>query len=350
MGSLSEPFISIVMPALNEERYIGDAIKSVSPETGVDYELLVLDGGSTDRTRAIVQGLAEQNRRIRLITNERRTQAAAMNLAAAMADPRSRVLVRADCHCAYPAGYIARCTAMLRDREAASIVVSMHTRGRTCLQRGIAHAQNTVLGNGGSAHRTPGRSGYVDHGHHAAFDRDAFMELGGYDETFTHNEDAEFDTRLTRSGRRIYLDDLSVDYFPRADFASLARQYFNFGRGRANTMIRHRARPKLRQVLPVIALLGCVGSVLLSAVHVLFLAPVVFYSGVCLSWGLVAALRNANPCLLAAGPAAMVMHMSWGAGFLTKFLHWSARQILPSSGVSAATTTQSGRAPLLRRA
>ena len=40
------------------------------------------------------------------------------------------------------------------------------------------------------------KSGYVDHGHHAAFRAASFKAIGGYDETFSHNEDAEFDGAL----------------------------------------------------------------------------------------------------------------------------------------------------------
>ncbi len=55
MHADEKPFVSIIMPALNEEHYIEAAIRSVLPRTGsIDYELLVMDGGSTDRTEAIV--------------------------------------------------------------------------------------------------------------------------------------------------------------------------------------------------------------------------------------------------------------------------------------------------------
>jgi len=309
-------FASIVMPALNEEKYIADAIRSITPREseGFDYEILILDGGSSDRTVAIVEGLTTDNPRIRLIKNERRSQAAAMNIAARATDARSELLVRADCHADYPPGFVGRCIETMRAKDVSSVVVSMNTRGKTCLQRAIAAAQNSVVGNGGSAHRIAGRSGYVDHGHHAAFNRRDFIEVGGYDESFTHNEDAEFDVRLVRSGRRIYLSDVSITYFPRSNFVSLARQYFNFGWGRANTIIKHRACPKLRQIMPLLVLLGCSGALLLSALHSLFLLPLGLYAGACIGWGLASAYRKRDLCLCASGLAAMVMHLSWGVG------------------------------------
>ena len=59
MPTHRKPFVSIIMPALNEELYLSAAIDSVIPSShDIEFELLVLDGGSTDRTREIVQALA----------------------------------------------------------------------------------------------------------------------------------------------------------------------------------------------------------------------------------------------------------------------------------------------------
>ena len=317
----SRPFVSIIMPALNEEAYIRAAIQSVIPRVDepVDYEILVADGGSVDATCAIVEAMSAENPRIRLIHNPRRLQSAGVNLAARASDPRSLYLVRADCHAKYPSGYVARCVALLAEKGASSIVVAMRTRGSSCLQTAIAAAQNSRLGNGGSAHRVGGRSGFVDHGHHAAFDKAVFVRLGGYDESFVANEDAELDARLTRSGGKIWLDgDTLIDYFPRASLAKLAQQYYRFGWGRANTLIKHNAVPRLRQVAPVVALGVCVASLAGAVYDARLIAPALLYTGLCLGWGVSIAFKNRNGCLVGAGVAAIVMHMSWAVGFLRR--------------------------------
>jgi succinoglycan biosynthesis protein ExoA len=343
VGTEGTPFVSIVMPALNEERHIRDAIASIVPRPGVlDYELLVLDGGSTDRTRAIVAELAAADPRIRLIPNERQLQSAGVNLAAQLADPRSAHLVRADCHMLYPDRFVERCVRDLSEKQVASVVVPMHTRGATCMQRAIAAAQNSRLGNGGSAHRLIGWSGFVEHGHHAGFDRRTFLELGGYDESFSHNEDAEFDTRLTRAGRRIYLNgDIPVTYFPRADLVSLARQYFRHGRGRASTLIKHRTRPRMRQVLPVAIVLANALSLGLAIFQPSFLLLPLLYALLCLLWGAALAIRERDACLAFSGIAAIVMHVSWGTGFLARLAGWRGPQA--DAGGRSATAQAAGR-------
>lgn len=318
MRALTRPFVSIVMPALNERSYIENALRSILPsDDGTDCELLVIDGGSTDGTQEIVERLQRENEHIRFVHNRRRIQSAAMNLAANICDPRSDYLVRADCHAKYPPDFVRRSVEKLIETKSASVVVPLISEGHTCLQRAIAAAQRSRLSNGGSDHRLVGRHGYVDHGHHAAFDRRSYLEVGGYDESFVYNEDAEFDQRLTASGRRIYLaGDLVVRYFPRKTFAALAQQYWNWGRGRAKNVLKHGSAMKVRQILPIIAMLGSLASLTLAFVSPWFLLPPAAYVATALVWGGVIAAVAKDPCQCLSGLAAVVMHVAWAAGFL----------------------------------
>ncbi len=322
MAEAAHAFVAIVMPALNEEKYIESAIRSVLPAEGeMPVELLVMDGGSTDDTRAIVARLAAQDERIRLVHNEGRIQSAGVNLAARIASPQAHYIVRADCHAIYPPGFVRQCIETIIAHHATSVVIAMRTRGRSLMQSAIAAAQNSRLGNGGSAHRRQGLTGFVDHGHHAAFDRAAFRAVGGYDENCAYNEDAELDKRIMAAGGRIYLNgNIAIDYFPRDRLSSLARQYANHGWGRANTLIKHGGMPQIRQVLPVIVLLGCVAGLALGlTVHPVFLlVPASYLAAACI-WGVLLAVDQRTLPPLLSGPAAIVMHLAWAAGFLKRF-------------------------------
>jgi glycosyltransferase involved in cell wall biosynthesis len=57
--------ISIVMPAYNAERFLAEAIESVLAQTWKDFELIILDDGSQDRTREIAQDYARRDARVR---------------------------------------------------------------------------------------------------------------------------------------------------------------------------------------------------------------------------------------------------------------------------------------------
>ena len=311
--------VTIIVPALDEERYIRRAIKSLQPQDdSVDYEIIVLDGGSTDRTRQIVRELAVADRRIRLVANNARLQSAAVNKGARLAKAGSKIIIRADSHSIYPPDFVARLVRELQERRVTSIVVPLHAAGTSPFQRAVAAAQNCRLGHGGAPHRAKVPSHYVDHGHHAAFDRAAFLSVGGYDETFSHNEDAELDVRLLRAGAKIWLcSDLAITYFPRKTMRALAQQFFNYGSGRARTIMMHRNRPKLRQLLPVAVLGMNFGSVMLAiTTGGIFLSPLLAYVFVCAGWSAVLARSHRDAACLASGLAAAIMHHSWAAGFI----------------------------------
>lgn len=61
--------VSVIMPAYNATAYIEEAIRSVMAQTFTNWELIVIDDGSTDDTCAIVQRLVAEDSRIQLVQN-----------------------------------------------------------------------------------------------------------------------------------------------------------------------------------------------------------------------------------------------------------------------------------------
>ena len=61
------PVVSVIMPAFNAERYLGTAVESVLRQTFADFELLIVDDGSSDGTVAAARAFAERDRRVRVL-------------------------------------------------------------------------------------------------------------------------------------------------------------------------------------------------------------------------------------------------------------------------------------------
>lgn len=309
-----------VIPTLNEERHIETCIRSLmdGDERLRQVPVTIADGGSSDRTVEIVKGLKEEFPNLRILHNPKRLQAAALNLAAKLhASEDTRFLVRCDAHSIYPRNFIIDVADSLETTAAASVVIPMDAVGYTCFEKANAWIVDTPLGSGGSAHRGGRKSGYVDHGHHAGFDLSVFRQIGGYDETFSHNEDAEYDERVAQAEGRIYLDaNIRIQYVPRGTVQSLAQQYFNYGKGRARTTRKHRLPLKIRQAVPVLALLANI----LGLVAAPFFWPALMlpagYLAVLAVASVAVAVWKRSPCGLLAGLASGTMHMSWAAGFL----------------------------------
>jgi succinoglycan biosynthesis protein ExoA len=315
----------IVVPALNEENSIAECIDSLLSQSVSDFSIVVADGGSTDRTLEIVSDLALKNPRVEIVANPGRLQSCALNLVAADAGRNVETLIRADAHTLYPPYFVESLLRAARSTLAQSVVVPMYTVGRTCFERAAASAQNSVLGNGGAAHRSLDRTSHVvDHGHHALFDLAFFRHVGGYDESFSHNEDFELDVRIRGAGGLIWLDaDNAVAYVPRGSPHRLARQYFMHGRGRAHSIVKHALRPKLRQVLPVFVLAAYIVGIGLGAWLPYLLILPIFHLLATAIWGAFLAARTGDVCCLASGPCAVIMHLAWAVGLCQGLIHYS---------------------------
>jgi succinoglycan biosynthesis protein ExoA len=308
----------VVVPALNEEKYISRCIESLLGQGISEFPVIVADGGSTDRTRGIVADIMKREPRVRFIQIPG-SQACAVNAVARQTWEGVKWLIRADAHAVYPAHFVEALIAAARQTRASSVVVPMRTIGYGCFQRAAAAAQNSRLGNGGALHRLGASSRFVDHGHHALFELEHFCRVGGYDEA-TGNEDFELDHRSRAAGGTVWLaSEASIEYISRDSFWALARQYFRHGEARAQTIvkltiIRRALFPKVRQILPVVVLgFYVVGIGLLPWVPAAMLLPA-GHLMICLFWGAFLGLRDRDLCSAASGICAAVMHLAWAIG------------------------------------
>jgi len=325
-----------VVPCLNEAQHLDRLIATLLADADqIAFRLVVVDGGSTDGSQAIIRRHMELDPRLTLEENPKRVQSAAMNKAVELYGDDAEFLIRVDAHCEYPARYCERLLAVQSETGADCVVVSMRAEGQGCFQVAAAVAQNSVLGNGGTAHRNDTTGAFVDHGHHALMRIAAYKAVGGYDESFFWNEDAELDVRMRASGFRIYLaGGMPIIYFPRRSPVALFRQYVNYGRGRARNFLKHHERLRLRQVLPI-AVAPAVVIALLAPVSPVFAVPAVTWMGCCLVFGAYLGLRAGKPCAALAGFAAMAMHLGWSIGFLLGVFNQKVRATRVARGVDA---------------
>ncbi len=311
----------IVIPCLNEAAHIGALLDQLRPAARrLGARIVVADGGSTDGTLAIVEAVSAQDPQVILLHNPKRIQSAAMNLAVASYGAGAEYLIRIDAHGGYPADFCDRLVEEALTTGADSVVVSMLTSGSSAVQKAVAAAQNSKLGTGGSKHRHLSAGEWVDHGHHALIRISAFTAVGGYDESFSHNEDAELDYRLRQAGYKIWMSGKTqMVYYPRSSLKGLYFQYLGYGRGRAKNVLKHRMIPKVRQMIPLLV----APVVLLAAfsfIHWLAAVPLLVWASVCLGYGAVTAISQRNPNNVLTGISAMVMHFGWSVGFWLQLL------------------------------
>ena len=67
---MSAPLVSIITPTYNHEKYIGDCIRSAQDQTYTNWEMIIVDDGSTDNTFTIAQIAAASDDRIKVFTQK----------------------------------------------------------------------------------------------------------------------------------------------------------------------------------------------------------------------------------------------------------------------------------------
>jgi GT2 family glycosyltransferase len=249
---VTQPFVSILVPIRNEERYIERCLYSIASQ---DYsralvEVIVIDGMSGDGTRAIVTRFAhESTLDLRLLDNPARRVAPALNIGIAAA--RGDVILRVDGHAALASDYVRRCVGALLAGDADCAGGALQSEGDTYTGQAIALAMSSRFGVGGAAFRVGGRGGPVDTVAFGAYRRDVFSRIGGFAEDIGSGEDDEFNYRLRDAGGVILLvPEARATYTVRGGLAALWRQYFAYGRAKPEVLRRHPSQAQLRQLVP----------------------------------------------------------------------------------------------------
>jgi len=314
--------LTIIMPCFNERRYIAKSIDTLLDEhCQQNCELIIAEGMSDDGTREIIQSYINRGFPIRLLENKRKIQTHGLNLG--ISEARGNIIIRADAHCIYPPHYIQRCVDLLETTGAANVGGVMAAQGLKPVQKAIALAMQHPLGVGDARFHLGNFSGYVDTVYLGTFRKTLFDEIGLYDTNCRTNEDAELNLRILKAGKKIYLDgSIEVIYFPRETLRGLFCQYFNYGKGRCYTTLKHKKMTSWRQFAPIALVLTLISSVTTSFFMPIFILAPILYIGATLFISLISWPKkkiNFKIRLLMA-LAFVIMHISWGLGFLIELI------------------------------
>jgi glycosyltransferase involved in cell wall biosynthesis len=221
------PFVSILLPVLNEARFLEACLHSIEEQ---DYpadrrEVLILDGGSTDGTQDLARAFAAAHAGYRLVNNPGRTQVKAFNLG--VKQSRGEIVVRMDAHAEYRPTYVRRCVETLRSTGAANVGGMWDTRpgSDSWMAKAIAVIGTQRFGIGGARFRVGGQAGPTDTVPFGAFRRDLFDKVGLLDERLARGEDNEFNARIRRHGLTVYFDPaIGATYYGRRTFGGFMKQ------------------------------------------------------------------------------------------------------------------------------
>jgi glycosyltransferase involved in cell wall biosynthesis len=316
---------SVLVPVLNEERHIRDTVAAMQAQRfDGRLEFLFMDGRSEDSTRAILEELAAEDPRIRVLDNPRRRTADGLNVG--LAHARGDYVVRMDAHGIYPPDYIALGVERLARGDTNWVAGPAIPVGDGAWSRRVALALSSGLGAGASrkwSENGAGEERELDTGVWAGvWRRSTLDELGGWDAGWPVNQDSELAARVIDAGGRIVMvPGMAARYFTRDSLQGLWKQYWRYGFYRAKTAHRHPSSMRRSHVLaPAVALALPAAALAPGPLRGLARAGLAAYAAL-LGAGAARAARTAEPRDAAALPLVFaVMHLSWGYGFIWRSL------------------------------
>jgi len=252
---MNRPIISIVIPVRNEAAYIERCIESIYAQDFAEhaFEVLAVDGMSRDGTTQILQNLKFKFQNLKVLENPKKTVSSGVNIG--VQNTTGEIIFRMDAHAEYGADYIKTCLEVMERTGADNVggpAIPL-AGGRSPRSQAIALAHLSPFGLGGGTFRNLTAEGYVQTVWPGCFKRDAFRRVGLLDERLTRTEDIEFNSRIVRSGGRIYLSPRIRSYYIcRTRLRYLWRQRWLDGIGVVQTVIINRSAPKLRHFVPLL--------------------------------------------------------------------------------------------------
>lgn len=263
----SNSLVVVIIPTLNEERFIAACLDSVLQQTyPLDkLDIMVVDGGSKDQTVTIVEQYHQRYPNIRLLHNERKIQSVAFNIG--VANSTAPYIVRLDAHATYNKEYITLCIEALQSDSKRG-----NTGGGVLIQ-----AQNDSLwavcnqilnyskfGIGGATFRVGNQPGNVDTVPFGAFPRTVVEEIGGMREDLPRGEDNEYNSRIRKAGYDIYYNpEIKIYYYARPTLASSCKQMLANGESIGHLLYIDGDAVGLRHLVPLFFVLGLlIGPVL----------------------------------------------------------------------------------------
>src|SRR5687768_11385814 len=90
----SAPRVSVLLPVFNGARYLPESVASIREQTYRDFELIIVDDGSTDSTPEIADNFARQDARVRVLNRPNTGVVGASNDGLALA--RGELVARID--------------------------------------------------------------------------------------------------------------------------------------------------------------------------------------------------------------------------------------------------------------
>ncbi len=227
------PFVSVIVPTKNDEKYIGKLLNSLISQTYPKnkYEILIFDGMSKDKTFEIVNKYKEIPN-VRIFRNYKIRQVYAFNKGIEKAKGEYFVIVGAHSHIneKFIEDYI---QTFLKIKKKEPKLAGVGGRIEDKFENKISRIATLIYSSpfsGGSSYRYNKKPHFSKTIVFGLYDKKIIKKIGKFDEDFITGQDFEINLRLNKKGYKIYTNpNIKIDYFPRTSFRKFLEQSFRYG-------------------------------------------------------------------------------------------------------------------------
>ena len=241
--------VAIVIPTLNEERFISRCLNSIIKQT---YEFEKMD--------------VKSHQNIRFIENKKKIQSVAFNIG--IKKSTAPYIIRLDAHAEYDSEYIYLCIKNLKDDKKRGNV------GGRCnilpFNQSIWAQTNAILnhsrfGIGGAAFRVSNEAHNTDSVPFGAFPRKIIEKIGGMREDLPRGEDNEYNSRIRKAGYKIFFDpNIISSYFARPTLGASCKQMYANGNSIGYLCYIDREAIGIRHLVPLLFVVSGLFSIIIS--------------------------------------------------------------------------------------
>lgn len=247
----NRPFISVLVCVRNEELFLSDTLTKLRQQSlnAENFEVLIIDGLSSDRTFSIASSFAKLNPSFKVLANPKILSAAGWNLG--IRNANGEVILILSGHAFISSDYLKFIFDFFSRNRVSGFGVSATPVGRDPVSSVIASAFTTKLGNGGASFMNLGAERSVESISFGAYWKRDLLEIGGFDENIARGQDWDLNLRLRKANKILWFDpSMRIEYSTRSNFKSLWRRQYLAGLWKYFIHKKNKSKFLLRHLIP----------------------------------------------------------------------------------------------------
>ena len=318
------PFVTAIIVTRNEGKYIEKSLGSFLDQDypSLKYEVLIIDGESTDDTVKIANDLIEVYKKnncdvpvCTFINNPQKILASGWNVGIKQA--RGEYVVRIDAHAEAAKDFIRKSVETMQTVDAVCVGGKLTTKALGDSGKIISDILSSSFGVGNSSFRVSRTACYADTAVYGLYKKSVFEEVGYFNEILVRNQDIELHTRIKKAGGLFYFNpEIKCTYYSRSSVKKMIRQGYQNGKWNLIIVRYNDARLSLRHLVPLFFVL----FILFTTIAGLFFSSICFFELIVIALYFTLALIAS--CKITHNPLKIVimmalyfgLHVSYGVG------------------------------------